>query len=329
MENTASVKECLEIGTEALNVLTARLDIDDFAQAVDAAVSLLSDISGRLVVTGMGKSGIIGRKMVATFASTGTPSLFLHPAEASHGDLGMVQKGDVFMALSFSGESRELGDILRYAKRFAIPIIAMTANPQSTLGKAADIQLILPKVTESCPHNLAPTSSTLIQMALGDAIAITLLKNKGFSEQDFFNFHPGGKLGTALTPVSELMNKGADLPLAPQSATIADILAQLSEKGYGIIGLTDDQGTLSGVITDGDIRRYLAENTDGSMKQVMFETKGTAIMTKKFISVTPNQSCAKILGILEQQKISAAFVLDDARPIGLIRMLTLIQAGVA
>ena len=325
----SSFLDCFNIGTAAMQTLAQQLDDPAFVDAIDAAVETIAGTNGRLVISGMGKSGIIGRKLVATFASTGTPSLFLHPAEASHGDLGMVRSDDVLLLMSFSGESRELGDILRYGKRFHVPIIAMTARAESTLGKAADILMQLPKVAESCPHNLAPTSSTLIQLALGDALAITLLKRKGFSEEDFFNFHPGGKLGTALMPVSDLMHKGSEIPLAPQSAPISDVLAEISAKGFGIVGMLNDTGHLAGVITDGDIRRYIAGNTDGSMRDVMFGTTGQSIMTTKYTSAQQTQSCAKVLGILEQNKISAAFILENGKPVGLIRMLSLIQAGVA
>jgi arabinose-5-phosphate isomerase len=325
----SSFFDCFKIGTAAMETLAQQLEDPAFVSAIEAAVETIAGTNGRLVISGMGKSGIIGRKLVATFASTGTPSLFLHPAEASHGDLGMVRSDDVLLLMSFSGESRELGDILRYGKRFRVPIIAMTARAESSLGKAADILLQLPKVAESCPHNLAPTSSTLIQLALGDALAITLLKRKGFSEEDFFNFHPGGKLGTALMPVSDLMHKGAEIPLALQSAPISDILAEISAKGYGIVGMLDDTGALAGVITDGDIRRYIAGNTDGSMRDVMFGTTGQKIMTTKYTSAEQTQSCAKVLGVLEKNKISAAFVVEDGKPVGLIRMLSLIQAGVA
>ena len=325
----SSFLECFKTGSAAMTTLSQQLDDPAFVSAIEAAVETNAGTNGRLVISGMGKSGIIGRKLVATFASTGTPSLFLHPAEASHGDLGMVRSDDVLLLMSFSGESRELGDILRYGKRFHVPIIAMTARAESTLGKAADILMQLPKVAESCPHNLAPTSSTLIQLALGDALAITLLKRKGFSEEDFFNFHPGGKLGTALMPVSDLMHKGDEIPLAPQTAPISDVLAEISAKGFGIVGMVGDNGALAGVITDGDIRRYIAGNTDGSMRDVMFGTTGQSIMTTKYTYAQATQSCAKVLGVLEQNKISAAFVLDDGKPVGLIRMLSLIQAGVA
>jgi arabinose-5-phosphate isomerase len=329
MSVKASFEECLNIGTQAMETLTGSLNDPAFVSAIEAAVELIANTTGRLVISGMGKSGIIGRKLVATFASTGTPSLFLHPAEASHGDLGMVRSEDVLLLMSFSGESRELGDILRYGKRFRVPIIAMTARPNSSLGKAGDVLLQLPSVAESCPHNLAPTSSTLIQLALGDALAITLLKRKGFTEEDFFNFHPGGKLGTALMPVSDLMTKGADVPLLSQDAPISDVLTEISAKGFGIAGLLDQEGKLAGVITDGDIRRYISENTDGSMKDVMFGTTGKSIMTTQYTPAEPTQSCAKTLGVLEANKISAAFVLEDGKPIGLIRLLALIQAGVA
>jgi len=329
MSVKSSIQDSLQIGSTAMNTLHDSLNDPTLEAALEAAVNAIANTTGRLVISGMGKSGIIGRKLVATFASTGTPSLFLHPAEASHGDLGMVRNEDVLLLMSFSGESRELGDILRYGKRFQVPIIAMTARAESSLGKAADILLKLPKVPESCPHNLAPTSSTLIQLALGDALAITLLKQKGFSEEDFFNFHPGGKLGTALMPVSDLMDKGTDIPLTSQDAPISDILAEISAKGYGIVGMLDMNGNLAGVITDGDVRRYIAGNTDGSMRDVMFGTTGQSIMTTKYTAAQQTQSCAKVLGVLEQNKISAAFVVQDGKPVGLIRMLSLIQAGVA
>tara|TARA_R110002096_G_scaffold145492_6_gene303251 strand:- start:449 stop:1438 length:990 start_codon:yes stop_codon:yes gene_type:complete len=329
MSVKTSFEECLKIGTQAMETLSESLNDPAFVSAIEAAVDLIANTTGRLVISGMGKSGIIGRKLVATFASTGTPALFLHPAEASHGDLGMVRSEDVLFLMSFSGESRELGDILRYGKRFRVPIIAMTARADSSLGKAGDVLLQLPKVVESCPHNLAPTSSTLIQLALGDALAITLLKRKGFTEEDFFNFHPGGKLGTALMPVSALMATGHDIPLISQDAPISDVVTEISVKGFGIVGLLDDAGSLAGVITDGDIRRYISNNTDGSMKDVMFGTNGKSIMTTQYTRADPTQSCAKTLGVLEAKKISAAFVLDNGKPIGLIRLLALIQAGVA
>lgn len=325
----STFEECLLIGSEAMATLNNNLKDDEFILNIETAINLISKIRGRLVISGMGKSGIIGRKLVATFASTGTPSLFLHPAEASHGDLGMVCNEDVLLLMSFSGESRELVDIIRYGKRFGVPIIAFTSNAHSTLGKAADILLQLPKVKESCPHNLAPTSSTLIQLALGDALAITLLKQKGFSEEDFFNFHPGGKLGAALMPTNDLMHKDDKLPLVSEDAPFSEILNVISVKGYGIVGLQNHIGEISGIITDGDVRRYIAKNTDGTMQDVIFGTTGKQIMTKEFTAFEKTQSCAKVLSSLEQKNISAAFVLEHGKPIGLISMLILIQAGVA
>ena len=328
MSISKTVTECLSIAQSSLGELSSFYGQANAHQSLEKTIELIMNCDGRLVVSGMGKSGIIGRKLVATFASTGTPALFLHPAEASHGDLGMLGEQDVLLLLSNSGESRELVDILRYAKRFSVPVIGMTAKPNSTLGSRADVVLQLPKVTESCPHNLAPTSSTLIQLALGDAIAITLLKLKGFSEEDFFNYHPGGKLGAALTPASEIMISKSELPLLSQTSPIADVVAEISKCGFGIAGLTDDSGKLTGVITDGDIRRYLSKNTEGSMKDVMFWTSADSIMTTKFVAATETQSAAKVLSTLEQNKISAVFVVDDGEAVGLIRMLDLIQAGV-
>ncbi|MCL4130340.1 UNVERIFIED_CONTAM: hypothetical protein GTU68_036827, partial [Idotea baltica] len=214
-------------------------------------------MKGRLIVAGMGKSGQIARKLASTFASTGTPAYFVHPAEASHGDLGMIHGDDVLLLLSWSGETQELSDILEYSKRYHVPMIAMTAAPKSTLAQKADIAISLPKVAESCPHNLAPTTSALLQLAVGDSMAITLLGMKGFSTSAFREFHPGGKLGAVLTPVGEIMHGRATLPLCHQTAPIIDVLGQSSAQSYGVVGLVDDMGALVGIITDGDIRRYI------------------------------------------------------------------------
>ncbi len=219
--------------------------------------TLIRAAPGRVIVTGMGKSGHVGNKIASTFASTGTPAMFVHPAEASHGDLGMITKGDVILALSWSGETAELKNLTDYSRRHRIGLIAMTANANSTLGKTADVVLTLPQAREACPHNLAPTTSSLMQLALGDALAIALLESHGFTALDFGMLHPGGKLGTLLKTVSDFMHRGDAVPLSPLGTAMSDAILQMSAKGFGCVGITDAHGKLAGIITDGDLRRHM------------------------------------------------------------------------
>src|SRR5436309_1640094 len=225
-----------------------------------AAVELIAKSQGRLIVTGMGKSGHVGRKIAATFASTGTPAYFVHPGEASHGDLGMITRDDVIMALSWSGETVELKDLIDYSRRFRAGLIAVTAEPESTLAKSADVVLILPQAREACPHNLAPTTSSLMQLALGDALAVALLESRGFTAIDFGLLHPGGRLGAKLKFIRDVMHSGAAMPLRPLATTMADAVVEMTAKGFGCVAVTDDDGRLLGVITDGDLRRHMRDD---------------------------------------------------------------------
>src|SRR6187455_924503 len=226
------------------------------AQPLVAAVELIARSKGRLIVTGMGKSGHVGRKIAATFASTGTPAYFVHPGEASHGDLGMITRDDVIMALSWSGETVELKDLIDYSRRFRTGLIAVTAEAASTLAKAADVVLLLPQAREACPHNLAPTTSSLMQLALGDALAVALLESRGFTAIDFGLLHPGGQLGAHLKFVRDIMHKGDAMPLARLGTRMGEAMLEISAKGFGCVGIIDEQGRLAGIITDGDLRRH-------------------------------------------------------------------------
>jgi len=288
-----------------------------------AAVGLLHGAAGRVVVSGMGKSGHVAGKIAATLASTGTPALFVHPAEASHGDLGMVVPGDVVLAISNSGETAELADLVAHAKRFGIGLIAITGRPKSTLAKAADIALVLPPAAEACPNGLAPTTSTTMQLALGDALAIALLTRRGFSAQDFGAFHPGGKLGARLKRVSDLMHAGDALPLAPARTKMNRALLVMTGKGFGLVGVVDDAGSLIGIVTDGDLRR--------AMGPELLDRTVAEVMTSSPLTIGPDALVGEALRLMTERKrpITALFVLaPDRRPVGLIHMHDLLRAGV-
>ena len=320
------VKAALETDISGLGALQDA--VDGMSGAIDAALELLGKMQGRLIVTGLGKSGHIGTKLAATFASTGTPAYFLHPAEASHGDLGMVQPVDVILALSWSGETTELSDVIGYAKRRAVPLIALTGVADSTLAKAATVALVLPKVREACPHNLAPTTSTLLQLAMGDALAIALLQQKGFGPESFHGFHPGGSLGAALKLVDEVMHGRDALPLVDVETPVIAAISELSAKGFGIVGVTKD-GVLQGVITDGDIRRYLERNASATMKGALHETAAGAIMTEGSVTLGSQMIAGEALSIMQGRRISAALVVDGDAPVGLVTLLRLLNRGAA
>jgi arabinose-5-phosphate isomerase len=269
----------------------------------------------------MGKSGHIARKMAATLASTGTPAQYVHPGEASHGDLGMITGGDVILALSWSGETAELSSIISHAKRFAIPLIAMTSVETSALGSAADIALILPRAEEACPNKLAPTTSTTMQLALGDALAIALLEKKGFSAKDFSVFHPGGKLGAMLKLVREVMHTGDELPLTGPSTSMSETLLIMSQKSLGSVGIVDGAGKLIGMITDGDIRRN--SGTEG----LLTKTAGD-IMNRTPKTVAPSMLASEAVKLLNEKKITSLFVVEDGRPVGLVHIHDFLKAGV-
>ncbi|MEJ2375938.1 MAG: KpsF/GutQ family sugar-phosphate isomerase [Pseudolabrys sp.] len=279
------------------------------------------EVPGRVIVTGMGKSGHVARKIASTFASTGTPALYVHPAEASHGDLGMITKNDVILALSWSGETSELKNLTDYSQRHRIGLIAMTANATSTLAKTANVVLTLPRADEACPHNLAPTTSALIQLALGDALAIALLESRDFTKAQFGLLHPGGKLGALLKKVAELMHSGEAVPLKPLGTAMSDALIEMTAKGFGCVGITDGRGNLVGIITDGDLRRHMQ---DGLLHQSVDD-----VMTHGPKTVRPDQLVSETLEILNTRKVTALFVVEAGKPVGVIHVHDLLRAGAA
>ena len=292
----------------------------DMAGAFEEAVETIADIGGRVIVTGMGKSGHVAAKIAATLASTGTPAFFVHPSEANHGDLGMIARDDVIVALSRSGEAMELGGTLAYAKRFGIPLIGMTADPKSTLGRHANIILALPNEGEACPHNLAPTTSAIMQLSLGDALAIALLERRSFSASDFSIFHPGGKLGAQLSVVSDVMHTGDELPLVQSGTQMTEAIIQISAKGFGCVGvMQDDQ--LIGIVTDGDLRRHLSTSLLGEVVD--------DIMTADPQTIAPDLLAAAALDILNRRAITTLMVTEAGRPVGIVHLHDLLRVGVA
>ncbi|MBB5752525.1 KpsF/GutQ family sugar-phosphate isomerase [Prosthecomicrobium pneumaticum] len=290
-------------------------------RALAEAVGLIRAATGRVVVTGIGKSGHIGAKVAATLASTGTPAFFLHAAEASHGDLGMVAAGDVVLALSFSGESAELRAVVEYARRFRLPLVAMTSAPGSALGRAADLVLALPQAAEACPHGLAPTTSTVMQLALGDALAVALLESRGFTAQEFRVFHPGGKLGANLNYVRDIMHAGEAVPLLPLAASVSEAILVMTAKGFGCVGIVDGEGALAGIITDGDLRRHLGP--------ALLEAPVERVMTRAPRTIAPDTLVAAAVEQLNRAAITALFVVEERRPVGIVHMHDLLRIGVA
>ena len=289
--------------------------------AFTAAVDTIASARGRVIVTGMGKSGHVARKIAATLASTGTPAHYVHPAEASHGDLGMVQPDDVIVALSWSGETAELADIIGYAKRYRVPLIALTSDRASTLGHAADLCLALPKAKEACPNGLAPTTSTTMQLALGDALAIALLEKRGFTAEHFRMFHPGGKLGARLKLVRDVMHRNERLPIVGIDARMDEAIEEISRKGFGSVIVVHADGTLAGIVTDGDLRRNLRPD--------LRTLPVSAIMTGKPRIIAPDDLVATALEIQESSKITSLIVVENSRPVGLVHYLDLLRAGAA
>lgn len=316
-----SAHRTLQLMGHGLVVLDAALD-DGLGVALTEAVALIAGRSGRVIVTGLGKSGHIGAKIAATLASTGTPASFVHAAEANHGDLGMITPHDVLMILSWSGETTELTAILAYAKRFNIPVIALTAGPDSALGRAATSVLALPRSDEACPHGLAPTTSTLMQLALGDALAVALLEARGFTASDFYRFHPGGKLGASLTQIGDIMHRGEAVPLLPETAPMRQAILEMTRKGFGCVAIVNADGVLSGIITDGDLRRHMEDG--------LIDMRADAVMTHNPSSVTADMLAAEVLQTLNARKISAIIVVDhDMKPVGIVHLHDLLRIGVA
>lgn len=322
----SSTVKSLRLALSALEVLLG--EVQNGMQAdINAALDIIEAGRGRLIVVGLGKSGHVAAKLAASFASTGTPAFFVHPTEASHGDLGMIAHEDVVLLISKSGETRELQDIIAYCKRFGMKMIALTSERDSLVGRAADVALVMPRVREACPNDLAPTTSTLLTMALGDALAVALVERRGFSERNFHDFHPGGKLGAQLVPVQNIMLKG--LPLLGARAPVKDGLTLLTATAMGIIGVTGEDGALIGVITDGDIRRYLEHAADSSMKIALWQNTVSEIMSEDPVTIPPDLMAVEALALLQKHSISVLFVVEDGQPVGVVTFLLLLQAGVA
>lgn len=287
------------------------------------AARMLLAARGRVIVSGMGKSGHVGRKIAATFASTGTPAQFVHPAEASHGDLGMITEADVTILLSNSGETPELADLVAYARRFAIPLIAVVSRAQSTLARQADLALILPAAAEACPVGLAPTTSTTMTLALGDALAVALMEARAFTAADFRAFHPGGRLGARLATVGQLMHQGAETPLVSMETPMTEALLVMTQKSFGVVGVTDPAGRLVGIITDGDLRRNMAG---------LLERRAGEVMTRAPQTIDPAALASEALGIMNARKITTLFAVDPqgaGQPAGVLHIHDCLRAGVA
>jgi arabinose-5-phosphate isomerase len=329
---TASARRTIETERAGLVALAAALD-GELAEAFARAVDLLHEATrqdpatgvaqGRIIVSGVGKSGHIGRKIAATFASTGTPAFFIHPAEAGHGDLGTVGRNDVVLAISWSGETVELRVLVEYARRFGNRLVAVTAMPDSSLARQADFVLRLPEAGEACPHGLAPTTSTLMQLALGDALAIALLEARGFTAEDFHRFHPGGRLGAKFNFVRDIMHRGKELPLVSPNASMSQAIVTISEKRFGCVGVVEDNGRLIGIVTDGDLRRHMSpELLSRSVGEVMTPSPKTA---------TPTTLVGEALAMMNQHQrpFTVLFVVEDERPVGIVHMHDLLRIGVA
>lgn len=315
-----SALQTLEAEQAGLGVLADALQ-NGLGEAFAAAVERMAAAQGRVIITGMGKSGHIARKLAATLASTGTPAYFVHPGEASHGDLGMIQPEDVILALSWSGETAELRDIVAYAARFRVTLIGMTAGVDSALAQQADIVLLLPQAKEACPNGLAPTTSTTMQLALGDALAVALLEARSFKPEDFRVYHPGGKLGAQLKQLRQIMHGGDRLPLVARGSAMADAIVMMSAKGFGCALVVEQDGTLAGIITDGDLRRHMGPDLTAKLVE--------AVMTKNPVTMKPSALVAEALEMVETRNIGAIIVAEAGKPAGLVHVLDLLRIGAA
>ena len=322
MDRTESRQSDLEVARRVLadeaSGLAALSDVLDesFVRAVD----IMEAAEGRVVVSGMGKSGHIAQKIVATLASTGTPAQYVNAAEASHGDLGMITLQDVVLTLSYSGETAELSDLVAFTRLKKIPLIALSGRAGSSLDKAGDVSLVLPAMTEACPHNLAPTTSTTAMLALGDALAVTLLERKGFSAENFNALHPGGQLGRRFIKLSDIMHRRDALPLARHDTLMSEALLTMTSKSLGCVGVLDDGGDLVGIITDGDLRRH--------MESSLLQCRADEIMTKSPLTVTPDMLAAAVLGLMNERKITALFAVEENKPVGIVHIHDLLRAGI-
>jgi arabinose-5-phosphate isomerase len=319
----ASALRTLDAGGSGIAAIAAAL-AGPLGPAFTAAVDLIRLAKGRVIVTGLGKSGHVARKIAATLASTGTPAFFVHAAEASHGDLGMITADDVIIALSWSGEQPEMKNLVNYSKRFAIPMIAVTSNAASPLGQAARIVLELPKAREACPHNLAPTTSSLMQAAIGDALAIALLEGRGFTALEFANFHPGGKLGAMLKFVRDLMHTGDAIPVKRLGTKMSDALVEMSSKGFGCVCIVDGLGEIAGIITDGDLRRH--------MRPELMTAPVDEVMTKNPRTIAPGMLASDVMRESIDSSKPAVMVLivaEGNKPVGIVHVHDVLRAGVA
>lgn len=323
VDKTAAIASALRTvstemtGLEALQAALQNGLSEPFVQAIEK----IGSITGRVIVTGVGKSGHIGSKIAATMASTGTPAFFVHPAEANHGDLGMIAADDAIIALSWSGETAELKGIVAYASRFAIPLIAITSGVESALARAADVVIALPKADEACPHGLAPTTSTLMQLVVGDALAIALLEARGFTPDHFRTFHPGGKLGASLVKVGEIMHRGEDIPVVASGTAMRDAILEISRKSFGCVAIVADDGLLAGIITDGDLRRHMDAD--------LLSRRVDEVMTPKPKCVHPGELAASVLQTINSSSITAIMVVEEGRPVGIVHLHDLLRIGAA
>lgn len=310
----AAGRRVLDVEAAALAKLARALD-DRFAAAVD----ILAATAGRTMTTGMGKSGHVARKIAATLASTGTPAGYVHPAEARHGDLGMIARRDTVLALSNSGETVELNDIVAHAGRRGIPLVAIVGRAGGTLAARADVALVLADAPEACPNGLAPTTSTTMAMALGDALAVALMERAGFTGSAFRLLHPGGSLAARLATVADLMHSGDSVPLAPEGARMSEAVVEMTAKSFGCVGIVDSAGALTGVITDGDLRRHMAPD--------LLERRVDEVMTRNPCAIAPGRLASEALFELSARKIGALFAVEDGRPVGILHSLDCLRAG--
>ncbi|WP_376876237.1 SIS domain-containing protein [Albirhodobacter sp. R86504] len=312
-EYLTAARRVINIEAAALSLLSDSLD-DSFAKAVEVILSA----RGRVIISGMGKSGHIARKIAATLASTGTPAQFVHPAEASHGDLGMVTKEDVALVLSNSGETPELSDIIAHTRRFSIPLIGVASNANSTLLREADVAIVLPKADEACGTGVVPTSSTTMTLALGDALAVALMEHRQFTPDHFRTFHPGGKLGARLAKVRDLMHR--EMPLVAEDTPMADVLLAITAKGFGVAGVVDPRGHLTGIITDGDLRRHM---------RGLLDLRASDVMTHNPLCVSPDDLGERAMAVMDSRKITCLFAVTDRRAEGILHIHDCLRAGLA
>ncbi|MEP3276074.1 MAG: KpsF/GutQ family sugar-phosphate isomerase [Stappiaceae bacterium] len=315
-----SCARTLDVEIDGLNQLKQALG-NGLSGPFCEAIEVIRALKGRLIVTGIGKSGHVAKKIAATLASTGTPAFFVHAGEASHGDLGMITPDDAVIALSWSGETQELASTIAYSRRFRVPLIAMTAGRESALAQAADIVLLVPRITEACPHGLAPTTSTILQMSLGDCLALALLEARGFSAADFKKFHPGGRLGASLQYVRDIMHVGGAVPTAPAGTLVREAIVLISQKGFGCVGILDTAGHLCGIITDGDLRRHLSADILASPVE--------EIMSASPKTVPPDMLVGAALEIINSSEITALYVVEDKKPVGIVHFHDLLRIGTA